>query len=103
MTRSDKKRVLAALDRWQAAYSKVDADPKATPSDYLMAAVNWLRAMAKLGNEYLDDGAEDWADEHLMNAGSSSCRSVASSRRDQGGGEEAVRGEPEYVDQVPRR
>jgi hypothetical protein len=69
MTKSDKKRVLAALDRWQAAYSKVDNDPKATSSDYLMAAVNWLRAMVKLGNEYLDDGAEDWADEHLVNAG----------------------------------
>jgi hypothetical protein len=68
MTKSDKKRVLAALKRWEAKYTEVDNDRNATASDLLMAGVNWLRAMVKLGNEYLDDGAEDWADEHLVSA-----------------------------------
>jgi hypothetical protein len=79
MTKSDKRRVLAALKRWEARYTEVDNDRNATAGDLLMAAVNWLRAMAKLGNEYIDDGADDWADENLVSAALlvlSECRSL---------------------------
>ena len=68
MTKSDKKRVKAALLRWRDRFTAIDNNASIAPSDYLMGAVNWLRSLAKLGNEYLEDGADDWADEHLVHA-----------------------------------
>lgn len=78
MTKSDKRRVLEALKRWEAKYDEVVQDPNATAGDLLMATVNRLRSLAKLGNEYLE-GPDGWADENLVRAAiqvSSECRKL---------------------------
>lgn len=86
MTKSDRTRVLEALDRWEARHQKAYDDPNATASQVLGAAVDWLRAMTKLAEEYLDPEDTGWPEGKIVDAAMlvrSVCRDFAGEIRDE--------------------
>lgn len=69
MTKSDRRRVLAALERWEKRYrAETAGDGGGTPATLFAAAVDWLRAEVKLAAEYLDPDDSGWAESGLMDA-----------------------------------
>ena len=86
MTKSDRKRVLAALKRWEERFTAIDNDPHAKCGDLLMASVDWLRCLAKLAHEYTDPEEVEWADENIVAASLlviSECRKLETVIRDE--------------------
>lgn len=74
MTKSDRERLAEAISRYQAKYDAIDRDISAPPEVQLAAAVDWLRALAKLARRFFPDDAtndgdtDSWVWEHIMPA-----------------------------------
>lgn len=74
MTKSDRARLDEAIKRYKAKYDAIDHNGKVPPEDQLAAAVDWLRALAKLARRFFPDDATDdgdtdsWVWGHLIGA-----------------------------------